>query len=48
MDLVWTKREKLDFYRALVTYGPPIEENGEYNWELLKVEYPFFFFCFFV
>jgi predicted ATP-dependent protease len=41
----WTKREKLDFYRTLVTHGVPIVQkanNGldtsepEYNWEVIK------------
>eukprot|EP00026_Physarum_polycephalum_P000102 Phypoly_transcript_00102.p1 GENE.Phypoly_transcript_00102~~Phypoly_transcript_00102.p1 ORF type:complete len:2164 (+),score=408.47 Phypoly_transcript_00102:294-6785(+) len=32
----WTKREKQDFYRALVTYGCPLDKSGEYHWGVIK------------
>ena len=34
--LEWSKREKLDFYRTIVTHGIPILENGDYDWEFIK------------
>jgi len=36
-DSEWTKREKFDFYRALVNFGVPTNEDGETcDWEFIK------------
>jgi len=35
---VWSKREKLDFYRVVLYYGIIKNEDGTPNWEFLKVQ----------
>lgn len=32
----WSKREKLDFYRALITFGVPLLKDNDYDWAFLK------------
>ena len=36
MEEEWSKREKLDFYRALITYGVPLLKDNDYDWAFLK------------
>ncbi len=32
----WSKREKQDFYKALITHGVPYDSNGEYCWAVMQ------------